>query len=57
VHQFGSDRAIDAAADGTDDPTGFAADFPDASNFLPYKPFLRDDIVVSSHPKYTSQYV
>ena len=41
MHQFGSDRAVDAAADGTYHPTGFSADFADASDFLPYKFFLR----------------
>lgn len=41
VHQFRSDRAIDPAADGAYNPTSFAADFADTSNFLPYKFLLR----------------
>ena len=41
VHQFRSDRAIDTAADGTNNPTSFTAYFADASNLLPYKLFLR----------------
>jgi hypothetical protein len=45
VHQFGSDRAINAAADSTDDTTGFAADVPYTSNFLPDEPFLQDSIM------------
>jgi len=41
VHEFSGDRAIDTTADGTYNPTGFATDFTDASNFLPYKLLLR----------------
>jgi hypothetical protein len=41
VHQFRSDSAIDAAADGAYNPTSFAADFADTSNFLPYEFLLR----------------
>jgi hypothetical protein len=41
VHQFRSYSAIDAAADGAYNPTCFAADFADSSNFLPYKFLLR----------------
>jgi hypothetical protein len=41
VHEFGSDRAIDTAADGTYNPTSFATDFTDASNFFPYKLLLQ----------------
>jgi hypothetical protein len=41
VHQFRSDRAIDTAADGANNPTSFAAYFADASNLLPYKLLLR----------------
>jgi hypothetical protein len=41
VHQFRSDRAINTAADGTYNPTRFAADFADAGDFLPHKLLLR----------------
>ena len=41
VHEFGSDRAINTATDGTNNPTVFPTDFTDASNFLPYKLLLR----------------
>lgn len=41
VHQLRSDSAIDATADGAYNPTGFAADFADTSNFLPYEFLLR----------------
>jgi hypothetical protein len=41
VHQFRSDSAIDAAADGAYNPTSFAADFANTSNFLPYEFLLR----------------
>jgi hypothetical protein len=37
VHQFRSDSAINAAADGAYNPTSFTTDFADTSNFLPYE--------------------
>jgi len=42
VHQFRSDGAIDAAADGAYNPTSFPADFADTSNFLPYEFLLQE---------------
>jgi hypothetical protein len=45
MHQFGCDGAIDAAADGAYDPTGFATNLADASDFFPYKFFLPRGIV------------
>jgi hypothetical protein len=40
IHQFGSDRAVNAATDGPDYTTRFTTDFANASNFLSYKLFL-----------------
>jgi hypothetical protein len=40
MHQFGSDCAVNAAANGTDNTTRFTTNFADASDFLPYKLFL-----------------
>jgi len=41
VHQFGGHRAINAATDGTYNPTSLATDFANASDFLPNKFLLR----------------
>jgi hypothetical protein len=41
VHQFSGNGAIDAATNGTYDPTRFAANFTDASDFLAYKFLLQ----------------
>ncbi len=49
VHQFRSDGAIDAAADGTYNPTSIAAYFADTSNFFPYKLLLTTTMTVSAH--------
>ena len=54
VHQLGSDRAIDAAADSTYDSTGFAADLTDASDFLPNELLLRQRRL-SSHLDHTQR--
>jgi len=45
MHQFGCDSAINAAADGTYDPTGFATNFADTGDFFPYKLFLPRGVV------------
>jgi hypothetical protein len=47
MHQFGSDRAVNAAANGTDDTTRFTTYFADASDFFSYKLLLLRGVVVA----------
>ena len=42
MHQFSSDGAVNATANGANNATRFAANFTNASNLLSYKLFLAE---------------